>query len=93
MLRDRKRRRQILAAAGPWPRPASYGDVELHFSLAKALDGVAPALRDVAVCFYLQGMTQAETAAYLRVSRRTVGYRLKAFSEAGAAQPTTELDR
>ncbi|RMG14381.1 MAG: sigma-70 family RNA polymerase sigma factor [Deltaproteobacteria bacterium] len=81
-LRDSARRTQILAERPP-DAPASDGDpTERRLTVAELLAQVPEGLREIAVYYYVDQMSQAEIAELLGVSRRTVGNRLAAFHEA-----------
>jgi DNA-directed RNA polymerase specialized sigma24 family protein len=66
-IRDSRRRRD---------RPP-----EAHSALQTVLRQVPEDLAQVAVYYYVDDMDQAEIAAILGVSRRTIGYRLDRFRE------------
>ena len=89
VIRDTGRRQRLLdekvaPTAQYVPLQSSSGSqqAEGRAGLAMILRRVPEELRAVAVCFYLDEMTQTEAAEYLGVSRRTVGYRLQAFRDA-----------
>ena len=93
LIRNEKRRAELLAQEGGLlePRAEAPGDVRL--TLKQVLLSVEPELREVAICFHLDGMTQTEAAEHLGVSRRTVGYRLQALREvlrSSTSEGTTE---
>jgi RNA polymerase sigma-70 factor (ECF subfamily) len=75
------RYRKALVDRNQLANPATTRDLEAQLSLNAVLTQVPEETREVAVCCYLDEMTQDETAAYLGVSRRTVGYRLTTFRE------------
>lgn len=85
LLRDRSRRKELLAEHGADPpgAPASPGDLLL---LRRLLAGADPEQARVALCVYLDGMTHEEVAAVLGVSRRTVGNVLARFDAWARAQ-------
>lgn len=55
---------------------------EERLTLIKVLNRVQPELREIAVYYYLDQMSQDEIASLTGLSRRTVGNRLVAFHEA-----------
>jgi RNA polymerase sigma-70 factor, ECF subfamily len=55
---------------------------EERLTLLKVLNRVQPELREIAVYYYLDQMSQDEIASLTGLSRRTVGNRLVAFHEA-----------
>jgi RNA polymerase sigma-70 factor (ECF subfamily) len=83
-IRDGKRRRDRLAevaqAGGPFPAGAAPSP-EARTALRGLLAQVPEDLAQVAVYYYVDEMDQAEIAAVLGVSRRTIGYRLDRFRE------------
>ena len=81
-IRDENRRRELLHEHGESLRPSEHTHTHARVVLHELLQRIAPELRDVAVCFYLDQMTQTEIAEHLGVSRRTVGYRLQALRTA-----------
>lgn len=83
VLRDGSRRRGLLERrVAPTLSAGREGGAEASADVALLLRHVPEDLRAVAICFYVDEMTQAEAAEHLGVSRRTVGYRLQAFREA-----------
>jgi RNA polymerase sigma-70 factor (ECF subfamily) len=78
-IRDDNRRRDLLNEHGESLRPSEHTNTHARVVLNELLQRIAPELRDVAVCFYLDQMTQTEIAEHLGVSRRTVGYRLQSL--------------
>jgi len=84
-IRDSKRRRDRLAEAADDGRepmaPAPPPTPEARSTLSALLARVSEELAQVAVFYYVDDMDQAEIAAVLGVSRRTIGYRLDRFRE------------
>lgn len=84
-IRDGKRRRDRLAQAtegGTEPLiSAPAAAPETRTTLRGVLGRVPEELAMVAVYYYVDEMDQAEIAAVLGVSRRTIGYRLDRFRE------------
>ena len=78
-IRDEKRRRDLLDEHGDSLRPSERANPDARVALNELLTRIDVELRDVAVCFYLDQMTQSEIAEHLGVSRRTVGYRLQSL--------------
>jgi RNA polymerase sigma-70 factor (ECF subfamily) len=84
-IRDSRRRRDRLAEAAEDGRepmaPAPGPTPEARTALRAVLAHVDDELAQVAVFYYVDDMDQAEIAAILGVSRRTIGYRLDRFRE------------
>ena len=84
-IRDSRRRRDRLAEAAEHGRdplvPAVAPPPEARSALQTVLRQVPEDLAQVAVYYYVDDMDQAEIAALLGVSRRTIGYRLDRFRE------------
>jgi len=83
-IRDSRRRRERLAEAaedGQNLVPASAPGPEARTTLRGVLARVDDDLAQVAIFYYVDDMDQAEIAAVLGVSRRTIGYRLDRFRE------------
>jgi RNA polymerase sigma-70 factor (ECF subfamily) len=84
-IRDNRRRRDRLAESaedGNEPMtPAQPPSPEARTTLRSVLSRVEEELATVAVYYYVDDMDQAEIAAVLGVSRRTIGYRLDRFRE------------
>jgi RNA polymerase sigma-70 factor (ECF subfamily) len=79
-LRDRNRRREILASAGP--PPSAVAAVGEPRALVREILGRIPdELQEVAIYFHLDELTYEEIADLLAVSKRTVCNRLAAFRE------------
>jgi RNA polymerase sigma-70 factor (ECF subfamily) len=83
-LRDEKRRGELrkLHLVEDAPSRASAED---RATLASVLRRVPDELREIAVYYYVDEMSQDEIAALLNVARRTVGNRLEAFRAAARA--------
>jgi RNA polymerase sigma-70 factor (ECF subfamily) len=85
-IRDSRRRRDRLAEAAEYGRepmvpPTTAPPPEARTALQAVLRRVSEDLAQVAVYYYVDDMDQAEIAAVLGVSRRTIGYRLDRFRE------------
>ncbi len=84
-IRDSRRRRDRLAEAAEHGReplsPTAAAPPEARTALQSVLRQVPEELAQVAVYYYVDDMDQAEIAAVLGVSRRTIGYRLDRFRE------------
>jgi RNA polymerase sigma-70 factor (ECF subfamily) len=84
-IRDSKRRRDRLTEAAEDGRdplaPSAPPTPEARTTLRAVLQHVPEELAQVAVYYYVDDMDQAEIAALLGVSRRTIGYRLDRFRE------------
>lgn len=99
LIRDRRRRAQILGDAELGVRPSA--DLEEQVRLRRLLSAVEPRCAEAAIYVLMDGMTHAEAAELLGVSRRTVGNLLLAFQRrvaelesdplAGAAVAAEEL--
>jgi RNA polymerase sigma-70 factor (ECF subfamily) len=79
-LRDRARQESLLASKFPVDaevRPAG----EARAAVAQVLARVPEELQDVAIYFFVDGLTYDEIAPLLGVSRRTVSNRLSAFRD------------
>jgi RNA polymerase sigma-70 factor (ECF subfamily) len=84
-IRDSRRRRDRLAEAAddrsePMA-PSASPTPEARTTLRAVLAKVDEELAQVAIFYYVDDMDQAEIAALLGVSRRTIGYRLDRFRE------------
>jgi RNA polymerase sigma-70 factor (ECF subfamily) len=84
-IRDSRRRRDRLIEAAEHGRdpmtPSAVAPPEARTALLAVLRRVSEDLAQVAVYYYVDDMDQAEIAAVLGVSRRTIGYRLDRFRE------------
>jgi RNA polymerase sigma-70 factor (ECF subfamily) len=83
-LRDEGRRRRLVARSLPDDEPRG-GGAEVRAIVVDILRRVPDDLREIAIHYHRDGMTCAEIAAVLRVSRRTIGNRLEAFQSAAAS--------
>lgn len=81
VLRVRGRRSELLANEAPVRTEAHEGHGEARALLARVLVRVPDDLKEVAICFYVDEMTQDEIALHLNCSRRTVGHRLERFRQ------------
>jgi RNA polymerase sigma factor (sigma-70 family) len=75
--RDEGRRRRALMALSAASSEASCHDVELEHSVRNVLGRLPPSLREIAVCYFVDDMTQEEIAVTVKTPRRTVAYRLE----------------
>ena len=84
VLRNKGRRRELWREhrSDLWYANASKGDQEARLTLNKIWSSLPEELLDIAVCYYVDGMTHAEIARVFGVSRRTVGNRLLEFEQA-----------
>lgn len=84
-LRDTRRRRNILEQVTSFEESSTgpVGDVAL--TLKTLLTKVPPELKEIAVYYYVDQMSQEEIAAMLALPRRTVGHRLGQFLEIARA--------
>lgn len=85
LIRDRRRRGEILSDAEVGPTAASSASVEDKIQLARLLSAVEPRCAEAAVYVLMDGMSHAEAAELLGVSRRTVGNLLLDFHRQIAA--------
>jgi RNA polymerase sigma-70 factor (ECF subfamily) len=80
-LRDKGRRNQLIAryATG---NDQQAGSAETRASAVQILERVPSDLLEIAVYYHADGMTWAEIASIVGVSRRTIGNRLVEFQSA-----------
>lgn len=83
VLRTRGRRRELLEANAGTDEGRD-GEGEARALLRRVLVRVPDDLKEVAICFYVDEMTQDEIATHLSCSRRTVGHRLERFRHLAA---------
>ena len=84
-LRNARRRRELLAEHGADLYPARVGaSQEAELLLAQLWKQLPEELLQIAVYYHVDGMTHAEIARVLDVSRRTVGNRLKELEDLAA---------
>jgi len=82
VLRVRGRRAELLANEGrALHGEARDGDGEARALLSAVLARVPDDIKEAAIGFYVDEMTQDELAQHLGCSRRTVGYRLERFRQ------------
>ncbi len=105
-IRDGKRRRERLtqaaeAGGGPLAAAPPSPSAEARTSLRSLLERLPVDLARVAAHYFVDEMDQAEIAALMGVSRRTIGYRLDRFrtlaqaiiDEGTAADPPSGVPR
>ena len=81
-LRNAKRRRELLAEHGADLYPARVGSSqEAKLLLEELWNQLPEELMQIAVYYHVDGMTHAEIARVIGVSRRTVGNRLLELEE------------
>jgi RNA polymerase sigma-70 factor (ECF subfamily) len=78
-LRDARRRKNILEQVTSFDESSTGPAGEGALSLEMLLVEVPNELREIAVYYYVDQMSQDEIATMLSVPRRTVGYRLEQF--------------
>jgi RNA polymerase sigma-70 factor (ECF subfamily) len=79
------RRRRSVDRLPPAPDEVSSGvDWETSRLLSQVLEACSDRVRQVAIAYYVDGLTQDETAAQLGISRKTVKEKLAQFRELGA---------
>jgi RNA polymerase sigma-70 factor (ECF subfamily) len=83
-LRDERHRSRLVARSLPGEQP-QRGDAEVRAVVVDIFSRVATDLQEIAIHYHRDGMTCAEIATVLRVSRRTIGNRLEAFQSEAAA--------
>lgn len=83
-LRDGARRSALLDERGPVAE-AAPADQEDRVTLTQVLSRVPEELREIAVYYYVDRMSQDEIASMLSVARRTVGNRLEEFKRLAQA--------
>ena len=83
--RDGTRRRRLIDVKVAPATPQADVSLDARVQMNRILGRMPEDLRDAALCFYLGGLTQDETADTLGVSRRTVGNRLKSFRDLAQA--------
>lgn len=84
VLRTRGRRRELLDTRVAHSEEGHEGQGETRALLRRVLARVPDDLQEVAICFYVDEMTQDEIAIHLGCSRRTVGHRLERFRHLAA---------
>lgn len=80
-LRDTARREELLEHWGtpPWGRPSLLADAETRCFTRQVWRNLPEELLEIGAYHYIDGLTQAEIAEVLGVSRRTVGNRLQSL--------------
>jgi RNA polymerase sigma-70 factor (ECF subfamily) len=81
ILRDSKRRRELLDRAHIWQTRSEGKSFELA-QVAQLADKLDDKTMEILICRYVDEMTHEEIASHLRVSRRTVLNRLAKIREA-----------
>ena len=85
-LRNQKRRRELMSEHAPTLSYRRQKASQHATALLEQLwDQLTEELRQIAVYYYVDGMTQAEIARVVGVSRRTVGNRLDTLAEQAEA--------
>jgi RNA polymerase sigma-70 factor (ECF subfamily) len=80
-LRDAERRRALLRQSHPAPVAAAEPPVDVTLTIRALLRDVPDDLQEIAVCYFVDRMSQDEIAEIVGMPRRTVGYRLQQFLE------------
>lgn len=77
-LRDLRRRRETLAlnADLPWLRPSAARDQEATMLLSQLIDQLDEEALLICTLYFVDGMSHAEIARVVGVSRRTIGNRI-----------------
>jgi RNA polymerase sigma-70 factor (ECF subfamily) len=83
-LRDERRRSRLIARSLREEQPHG-SDAEVRAVVVDIFNRVPIDLQKIAIHYHRDGMTCAEIASVLRVSRRTIGNRLEAFQSEAAA--------
>ncbi len=77
-LRNERRRAELFEACAPaWAEPTSPADQETLATLARLWRKLDPELVEIAVYYWLDGLSQEDVGALLGVSGRTVSNRLR----------------
>ncbi len=82
-IRNRKRREaaRLVQGDNPWELPAQPADGETTAFLEQVWTRIDDGLMTVGVYYYLDGMSHAEIARVMGVSRRTIGNRVTELQE------------
>lgn len=91
-VRDESRQRDLLLTQRPAEEP-SAPSMEDGATLSAILRRVPAELQEIAVYYFVDGMSHDEIAELLAVSRRTVGNRVQEFLDAARAAGATPLRR
>ncbi|MEN0064254.1 MAG: sigma-70 family RNA polymerase sigma factor [Myxococcota bacterium] len=94
-VRDLKRRRVLLETHGPpdWAVGVHESSVDARIFLNQVWSTLDEELTEIGVYHYLDGMTHAEIARMMRVSRRTIGNRIATLVALVKAAATVEDSR
>ena len=81
-VRDRKRRRRSLALNRdlPWLSPTTQASVHQRVLLDQVWSTLSDEQAVIATYYYIDGLTQADIAQLMGVSRRTIGNRIDALT-------------
>jgi RNA polymerase sigma-70 factor, ECF subfamily len=91
-LRDERRRVELEEAAFGHREEKATVPLDDRATLAALLRSVPDELREIAVYYYVDEMSQDEIADLLKVARRTIGNRLEAFRIAARAAAEPQRD-
>jgi RNA polymerase sigma-70 factor, ECF subfamily len=82
-LRDGARRRRILSTSVPSndTAPPSSAPIDTLLTVRALLRQVPDDLQEIAICYFVDQMSQDEIATMTGIPRRTVSYRLEQFRE------------
>ena len=88
-IRDSKRRRELLAQNTPEKRTHERDPTD-RMALERVLCQASAEEAQIAVHYYIDGMTQHEIAELLGIQRRTIGRRLERFNQLSRSILETE---
>lgn len=80
-IRETERRRLLLRQSQPSTVAAPEPQVDVVLTLHAVLREVPDELQEIAVCYFVDHMSQDEIAELVGLPRRTVSYRLQQFRE------------
>jgi RNA polymerase sigma-70 factor (ECF subfamily) len=78
-IRDAERRGVLLRQSQPAAVPATESPIDVALTVRALLRNVPDDLQEIAVCYFVDRMSQDEIAELVGLPRRTVSYRLQQF--------------